>query len=230
VLEMRTDNFAQPRKVSFQEIDADGNTVGTKVMVNDAEFSYSLPEGWKAYRKGQQQSPSEATVALRQQITAFDPAFFGRGTGFPRRRQLADAWPLPCDRTLFSAIELDHAEPDEYTVVGLYVLDRVRQRVKSSWSVAAVDGRAVATARAAEWMQGLRAEDLSEYDTDMIEWLGEIAYRMTPDQLTEFSKQYFAIPSDAWGTHDNPDLSPVDRLGEVLSSMGFSDDYLGMHW
>lgn len=43
VLEMRTDGYAMRRSVSFLQKDEDGNAVGGRVMVDDAEFSYSLP-------------------------------------------------------------------------------------------------------------------------------------------------------------------------------------------
>jgi len=43
ILEMRTDGYAMHRSVSFLQKDADGNPVGARVMVDDAEFTYSLP-------------------------------------------------------------------------------------------------------------------------------------------------------------------------------------------
>lgn len=43
IQEMRTDDYAMRRAVSFLQIDDDGNSVGGRVMVDDAEFTYSLP-------------------------------------------------------------------------------------------------------------------------------------------------------------------------------------------
>lgn len=54
VLEMGTDGFAQPRKVRFQKLNADGTTNGAPVMADDAEFTYTLSESWKEYRRSQQ--------------------------------------------------------------------------------------------------------------------------------------------------------------------------------
>lgn len=42
VHEMATDNYAQRGQVSFLELDEEGKPVGTEVMVDDAEFTYSL--------------------------------------------------------------------------------------------------------------------------------------------------------------------------------------------
>lgn len=165
---------------------------------------------------------------LYHEIIQAQPRFFGPGNSVPDERHLADVWPLPADRILFSCIEHAPGEPDP--MVSLHVLDGARQRIKRVAAVAAAEVRSVAIATATAWMQGLRAEDLSSYDADMIDWLGEMAHRLSLGQLDDFSKEYFAIPPDAWGTHDNPDPAPVEHLGEVLSSMGFSDDYLGMHW
>lgn len=44
VHEMRTDGYAQPKRVTFLEIDDKGQPVGSRVMVDDAEFTYTLPE------------------------------------------------------------------------------------------------------------------------------------------------------------------------------------------
>lgn len=41
--EMRTDGYAQPRCVTFQEIGSDGQTIGAEVMADYAEFSYAFP-------------------------------------------------------------------------------------------------------------------------------------------------------------------------------------------
>jgi hypothetical protein len=54
VLEMRTDAFAQPTKVRFQKLKLDDTTDGAPVMADDAEFTYTLPESWKEYRRSQQ--------------------------------------------------------------------------------------------------------------------------------------------------------------------------------
>ncbi|MEH0110510.1 hypothetical protein V6N00_12440 [Tersicoccus sp. MR15.9] len=43
VHEMRTSGYAQPRKMTFQTVDADGNLVGSRVAVDDAEFTYAQP-------------------------------------------------------------------------------------------------------------------------------------------------------------------------------------------
>lgn len=43
ILEMRTDDHAMHRSVSFLQIDEDGNPVGGRVMVDHAEFTYTLP-------------------------------------------------------------------------------------------------------------------------------------------------------------------------------------------
>ena len=40
VVEMRTDGYAQPRLMTFLELDEDGNPVGTRVQVENAEFTY----------------------------------------------------------------------------------------------------------------------------------------------------------------------------------------------
>lgn len=45
VVEMRTDGYAQPRKVLFQQIADDNTAIGSQVAVDDAEFTYSLPGG-----------------------------------------------------------------------------------------------------------------------------------------------------------------------------------------
>ena len=43
VHEMRTDHYAQPRAMSFQQLDADGQIVGTRVAVDHAQFTYTGP-------------------------------------------------------------------------------------------------------------------------------------------------------------------------------------------
>lgn len=43
VFEMRTDGYAQPRKVTFQQVADDGTPIGSTVAADDAEFTYSLP-------------------------------------------------------------------------------------------------------------------------------------------------------------------------------------------
>lgn len=43
VLEMATTGFAQNRQCTFQQVDDEGNLVGTTVAVDDAEFTYTLP-------------------------------------------------------------------------------------------------------------------------------------------------------------------------------------------
>lgn len=50
VLEMRTDHYAQPTKVSFLQIDDEGNAVGTRVMVDRAEWTYTLPPDRKEHQ------------------------------------------------------------------------------------------------------------------------------------------------------------------------------------
>lgn len=43
VHEMRTDGFAQPTRMTFQEIDAQNRLVAAPVMVDGAEFIYTGP-------------------------------------------------------------------------------------------------------------------------------------------------------------------------------------------
>jgi len=43
IQEMRTDGYAMHRHVSFLQKDENGNSIGGRVMVDDAEFTYSLP-------------------------------------------------------------------------------------------------------------------------------------------------------------------------------------------
>lgn len=44
VREMRTDGYAQPTKMTFQEIDSAGMLKGGPVHVDNAEFSYTGPQ------------------------------------------------------------------------------------------------------------------------------------------------------------------------------------------
>lgn len=44
VMEMRTDGYAQPRKVIFQRLADDNTPIGAQVAADDAEFTYSTPD------------------------------------------------------------------------------------------------------------------------------------------------------------------------------------------
>jgi len=168
---------------------------------------------------------------LASRIKARRPSFFGSPRHGIARSGITEVWRLPAGRALF--IREDHRVPGEphapFTVHYLFNVDldlvvptQVADRI-------GYDGAEAATIAAIEWMQGLRSEDLKLFDKHMLHWLGEMAYRMPPEHLETFQGEYFAIPPDEWGTHENPDDRPGERLTDLLISMGYSDEYLALH-
>lgn len=148
-------------------------------------------------------------------------------------RQITATWPLPAGRILFALQAVNQSSYSDETPVGthyLFVLDQVRASVRQVGDTAGYgeDDEAV-TLAAVEWMQGLRNEDLEPFDKHMIDWLGEMAYRMRPEHLEQFQGQYFAIPPDAWGTHENPDDSAAEQLADLIAAMGYSEHAIDEH-
>jgi len=167
---------------------------------------------------------SELHHAVRQ----IQPEFFGAADG-RYGRFITDIWQLPAERVLFSCAERSAPVADPaVSVQGLYVLDQVAECVKPVSTVTALSHEATVVT-AIIWMQGLCAEDLSGYDQGTLDWLGEMAFRMSPEHLTVFQEQYLAIPFDAWGSYDNPDPIPGEALADFLSELGYSDEYLALH-
>jgi hypothetical protein len=178
---------------------------------------------------------TDTEAQLRQRIRAINPQWFTHsGPKGESVRDLLDIWPLPGGRVLFSSATVAASG-----YVDLYVLDPPKLHDKDSSGyerikcVGSVEGhgdlRKGAVAYAIDWMQGLRDGALRHYDKDVLGWLGEMAYRMTPVQLTIVQTVALNLPQWAWGDFDNPNDVAGKRLAEVLSALGFSDDYIGMH-
>lgn len=165
---------------------------------------------------------------LSNEITKIKPGFFDH-KGAVEHEYLVHAWSLPAGRVLFACIEhwRYHAET---RTIRLHVLDQARGQLKTVGTVTGVNSAELARVCAIEWMQGLRADDLSGFDQSMLDYLGELAWRMSPDQLRAFEGAYFTYNTEDWGTVENPNPVPDERLGELLESQGFSDTYLSMHW
>lgn len=142
-------------------------------------------------------------------------------------RTILDIWTLPAGRILFSATE------NEYEC-GLHLLDMGQRRLRvllyvgEGHSDSSVVRQRVLDA-AIEWMQGLRSENLEEIDKGVLGWLGEMAYRMTPTQLAIVETVALNLPSSDWGDYTNPSRQPDEYLSQVLSELGFSDDYISEH-
>lgn len=169
---------------------------------------------------------------LSYRIRTIRPSFFGGGAD-ASVKHIIDMWRLPNKRVLFT--REDRHEMTEGVVrtpnYYLFVVSLARDGLVPTQvgDTAGYKDDEQATVAAIEWMQGLRADDLSGYDAEMITWLGEMAYRMSPDQLAAFTEQYFSVPYGAWGQRDNPNSAPGVHLASVLSDMGFTDDFLDMH-
>jgi hypothetical protein len=56
-----------------------------------------------------------------------------------------------------------------------------------------------------------------------------MAYRMTPTQLAIVETVALNLPSSDWGDYTNPSRQPDEYLSQVLSELGFSDDYISEH-
>lgn len=165
---------------------------------------------------------------LHHKVRRIQPGFFGPADSRDDRF-ITDIWTLPADRILFACAERSTGVADPAVIVqGLYVLDNLNGRVKAIDTLTAVS-REAAVARAIAWMQGLRVENLSGYDQNVLDWLGEMAFRMRPEDLAAFQEHYLAVPFDAWGSHDNPDPAPGEALDAYLSDLGYSDEYLALH-
>lgn len=164
---------------------------------------------------------------LRQMVQQVKPEFFAAG-GAVEHTDIVHLWPLPAGRILFACRErwLYH---DSASTIRLHVLDQVRGQLHTIGNAAGFDSAELAVLTAIEWMQGLRSEDLTPFDKHMIEWLGEMAYRMTPKHLEQFQHEYFEIPPDAWGTHENPNDAPAERLADLLAFMGYGDEAITEH-
>lgn len=168
---------------------------------------------------------------LFYQVRQVQPRFFGRGDTVDHTF-ITYIWPLPDERVLFACAERDQRDGHRSEIIAfaLHVLDQRRGRLKRVAHLAGDNGSELAVTTAIWWMQGLRFEDLSSIDHGLLDYLGEIAWRMSPEQLAAFGEAYFAIPADAWGTHENPDPGPGEQLWELLLSMGFNEDFLHAHW
>lgn len=142
-------------------------------------------------------------------------------------RTILDIWTLPAGRILFSATE------NEYEC-GLHLLDVGQRRLRVLLYVG--EGRpdsSVVRQRVLDavigWMQGLRSENLEAIDKGVLGWLGEMAYRMTPTQLAIVETVALSLPSSDWGDYTDPIRHADDYLSQVLSDLGFSDDYISEH-
>jgi hypothetical protein len=165
---------------------------------------------------------------LHHAVRRIQPRFFGSADGRDDRF-ITDIWTLPAGRVLFACAERSPSVVDPALIVqGLYVLDHITDRLRSIDKFTALS-REVAVAKAIEWMQGLRVENLRDYDQSVLGWLGEMAFRMRPEDLAAFQERYLAVPFDAWGSPDNPDPSPGEALDAYLSELGYSDEFLSLH-
>lgn len=165
---------------------------------------------------------------LHHAVRRIQPRFFGPADGRDERF-ITDIWTLPAGRVLFACAERAPSVTDPAVIVqGLYVLDHITDRVKAVDTLTAVS-REAAVAKAIAWMQGLRVENLQGYDQSVLDWLGEMAFRMRPEDLAAFQERYLAVPMDAWGSPDNPDPAPGEALDAYLSDLGFSDEFLALH-
>lgn len=164
---------------------------------------------------------------LRRQVQEAKPTFFAAGEA--EHTDIVHLWPLPAGRLLFACGErwLYH---DGVSTIRLHVLDSRRGKLKTVGDVAGVDSAELAVVVALEWMRGLRYTDLPPIDHGMLDYLGELAWRMSDDQLTAFEQQYDKFEARHWGTHENPDTGPDEHLWEVLMLLGFSNEYIDLHW
>lgn len=164
---------------------------------------------------------------LRQMVQQVKPEFFEAGA--VEHTEFVHLWPLPAGRLLFACTErwLYH---DSASTIRLHVLDQVRGKLHTIGNAAGFDSAELAVLTAIEWMQGLRADDLSGFDQSMLDYLGELAWRMSPDQLQAFEREYFTYNTEDWGSVEDPNPVPDERLGDLLESQGFSDTYIDMHW
>lgn len=164
---------------------------------------------------------------LRQQVQQAKPTFFEAGGGV-EHTDIVHLWPLPAGRLLFACRErwLYH---NSASTIRLHVLDPRRGKLKTIGDVAGLDSAELAVAYALEWMRGLRDTDLPPIDHGMLHYLGELAWRMSDEQITAFEQHYGKFESCDWGTHENPNSLPDEHLWETLMSLGFSEEYIDLH-
>lgn len=147
---------------------------------------------------------------------------------------LAITWHLPADRILFATEQRQiHTDTGDAIDTGdaavyLYVLDPHTKRVRTAGSFTGYPDLDAAIVGAIEWMQGLRNEDLTDIDPALFVWLGEMTWRLTPDQLQTIEDQYRALPPQTWDRIASG-ADPDPHLVQLLRDMGFSDTYLAAH-